>query len=479
MSEFRYEAPYLLINGKKLGSSGRIARPVRNPANGNVIAELPCATRADLDVALESAASGFLRWKAVSPLERGKILRKAASLLRERSESIAQIMTMEQGKPGEEARWELAWTADVIDWQAEEGRRTYGRVIPTSSGGGLGMVIKEPVGPVAAFAPWNLPAFIPGRKIATALAAGCSCVIKPDEEVPLTALRLADAFLDAGVPADTLSVVFGEPSEISSRLIASPVIRKVSFTGSTKVGRQLAALSAVGIKKLTMELGGHAPTIIFDDADLDHVVAQSTAYKFMNAGQICSAPTRFYVHASVHDLFVDKITRAARNLKVGDGRDPQTQMGPMSNPRRIEAMERLVADAVKAGARLTTGGNRIGDRGYYWQPTVLADVPESAAVMNEEPFGPIVVTAPFEDEDEVLARSNRLPLGLAGYVFTNVGDKASRIANSLEAGLVGINNFGVFMPEAPFGGIKESGYGSEGGTEGIEAYLTTKFIHRT
>ncbi len=478
MLEFKYEAPYLLINGRKLGSTGRVTRPVRNPASGAVIAELPCATRADLDTAIESAASGFRRWKAISPMERGKILGKAASLLRERSESIAQTMTMEQGKPVEEARWEVAWTADIIDWQAEEGRRSYGRVIPTSSGG-LGIVVKEPIGPVASFAPWNLPALIPGRKIATALAAGCSCVLKPDEEVPLTALKVADAFLDAGVLPDALSIVFGEPSEISTHLIASPVIRKVSFTGSSRVGKLLAALSADGIKKLTMELGGHAPTIIFDDVDLDHVVAQCAPYKFMNAGQICSAPTRFYVQATIHDDFVDKITRAAGNLKVGDGLDPATQMGPMANPRRIDAMERLVADAVKAGAKLTTGGSRIGGDGYYWQPTVLAHVPESAAVMNHEPFGPIVVTAPFNDEEEVLAQSNRLPLGLAGYVFTNRGDRASRIANALETGIVGINNFAVFMPEAPFGGIKESGYGSEGGTEGIEAYLTSKFIHQT
>jgi succinate-semialdehyde dehydrogenase / glutarate-semialdehyde dehydrogenase len=478
MSDFRYHAPYLLINGEKLGSGGRATRGVRNPATGEVIAELPCARAADIDTALELAAGAFLEWKAVAPVERGRILRKAASLLRERSESIAQSMTLEQGKPLQEAQWEIAWTADVIDWQAEEGRRTYGRVIPTT-GAGRGMVVKEPVGPVAAFAPWNLPAFIPARKIATALAAGCSCIIKPDEEVPLTALKVATAFLDAGVPPGALSVVFGDPPEISTRLLASSVIRKVSFTGSTRVGKQLAALSGNGVKKLSMELGGHAPTIIFDDVDLDDVVAQSVPYKFLNAGQICSAPTRFYVHVDVHDQFVEKISSAARKLKVGDGRNPETQMGPMANPRRIEAMERLCANAISAGARLTTGGSRIGNRGYYWQPTVLADVPETATIMNEEPFGPVVVTSPFEDEAEVVARSNRLTVGLAGYVFTGAATRASRIAHSLEVGLVGINNFGVFMPEAPFGGIKESGYGSEGGTEGIEAYLTTKFIHQT
>jgi succinate-semialdehyde dehydrogenase/glutarate-semialdehyde dehydrogenase len=478
MSDFRYEAPYLLINGERLGSGGRMTRGVRNPANGEVIAELPCANPADIDTALDLAADAFLGWKAVPPVERGRILRKAASLLRERSESIAQSMTLEQGKPLQEAQWEIAWTADVIDWQAEEGRRTYGRVIPTS-GAGRGMVVKEPVGPVAAFAPWNLPAFIPGRKIATALAAGCSCIIKPDEEVPLTALKVATAFLDAGVPPGALTVVFGNPPEISARLIASSVIRKVSFTGSTRVGRQLAALSGNGVKKLSMELGGHAPTIIFNDVDLDYIVAQSVPYKFLNAGQICSAPTRFYVHVDVHDQFVQKMSSAAHKLKVGDGRDPETQMGPMSNLRRIDAMERLCTNAISAGARLTTGGSRIGNRGCYWQPTVLADVPETAAIMNEEPFGPVVVTSPFEDEDDVVARSNRLPLGLAGYIFTGAATRASRIAHSLEVGLVGINNFGVFMPEAPFGGIKESGYGSEGGTEGIEAYLTTKFIHQT
>ncbi len=399
-------------------------------------------------------------------------------MLRERSDSIARSMTLEQGKPLQEAQWEIAWTADVIDWQAEEGRRTYGRVIPTA-GAGRGVVVKEPVGPVAAFAPWNLPAFIPARKMATALAAGCPCIIKPDEEVPLTALKVATAFLDAGVPPGALSVLFGDPPEISTRLIASSVIRKVSFTGSTRVGKQLAGLAAMGVKKLSMELGGHAPTIIFDDVDLDSVVAQSVPYKFLNAGQICSAPTRFYIHADVHDSFVEKISSAARKLKVGDGLDPATQMGPMANPRRIEAMERLCANAISAGARLTTGGSRIGNRGHYWQPTVLANVPETATIMNEEPFGPVVVTSAFEDEAEVVARSNRLPVGLAGYIFTGSAARATRIAHALEVGLVGINNFGVFMPEAPFCGIKESGYGSEGGTEGIEAYLTTKFIHQT
>ncbi|MGF6903586.1 NAD-dependent succinate-semialdehyde dehydrogenase [Paraburkholderia sp. GAS348] len=477
MSAPAYEQPYLLINGERVGRDGRDGLPVRNPSTGEVLAELPVATPSDLDRAIELAGGAFRTWSAVPPVERGKVLKRAAELMRERIESIATAITLDEGKPLFEARWEVSWTADVVDWQAEEARRSYGRVLPVSTKG-RALVVKEPVGPVAAFTPWNLPAFLPARKIATALAAGCTCIIKPAEETPLGALKIAECFLDAGIPRAALAVVFGEPSMISTHLINSPVIRKISFTGSTRVGTHLAELSARHVKRMTMELGGHAPTVIFDDVDLDKVVAEAAAYKFMNAGQICIAPTRFYVHESVHDKFVKNISEAARSLVVGDGMDSATQMGPLANSRRMDAMERLIDDATRQGADLIVGGSRTGNHGYFWQPTVLANVPESAAIMNEEPFGPVIVTSPFVDEDDVIARSNRLGYGLAAFAFSGASDRANRLGSAIEAGMVGVNTFAATMPEAPFGGVKDSGYGLEGGTEGIDAYLTTKFIHQ-
>ncbi|NPT53063.1 NAD-dependent succinate-semialdehyde dehydrogenase [Paraburkholderia elongata] len=477
MTDPAYDQPYLLINGERVSRDGREGLPVRNPSTGEVLGALPVATLSDLTRAIELASGAFRSWSQVPPLERGKVLKRAAELMRERIDSIAAAITLEQGKPLFEARWEVLWTADVVDWQAEEARRTYGRVLPVATKG-RALVVKEPVGPVAAFTPWNLPAFLPARKIATALAAGCSCIIKPAEETPTGALKIAECFLDAGVPPGALSVVFGDPSMISTHLISSPAIRKVSFTGSTKVGTLLAELSVKHIKRMTMELGGHAPTVIFDDVDLDRVIAEAAAYKFMNAGQICIAPTRFYVHEAVHDKFVKNISEAARSLVVGDGMDPATQMGPLSNPRRMDAMERLISDATRQGADLIVGGSRTGNHGYFWQPTVLANVPETATIMNEEPFGPVVVTSSFRDEDDVIARSNRLGYGLAAFAFSGASDRANRLASSIEAGMVGVNTFAVTMPEAPFGGVKDSGYGLEGGTEGIEAYLTTKFVHQ-
>lgn len=473
-----YEPLYLLINGRKVSAGGRRTRPVLNPATGETIADLPCATIDDLEEALAGAHAGFRVWRATSPAVRSAVVRKAAALIRERSEAIARIMTLEQGKPLAEARMEIGWTADVFDWQAEQGRRSYGRIIESPVPGAEAKVVREPVGPVAAFSPWNLPAFMPGRKIATAIAAGCSIIIKPAEETPLTALKVAEALVDAGLPEGVLSVVYGEPSEISAHLIRSPVIRKVSFTGSTAVGRQLAGLAAEGVKRVTMELGGHAPTILFDDADVDAAVAESAIYKFMNAGQICIAPTRFYVHDKLYDRFIDRMTSAAAALKTGDGMLADTQMGPMSNARRLDTMDRLVADATRHGAEITTGGKRTGNAGFFFEPTVLSNVSEDSAIMNEEPFGPVVVAASFSQDDEVLARANRLPFGLGGFFYTKDVNRARKMAADLELGLVGINTCLVALPEAPFGGVKESGYGSEGGIEGIDSHLTTKFIHQ-
>lgn len=473
----KYQSAYLLINGERR-TRDRETLDVIDPARGEVIGAVPVATADDLDEALQASEQGFAAWRAVTPFERSRTLKRAAQLLRDRADGIAPQMTLEQGKTLREAKGEVLATAEVIEWHAEEARRSYGRVIATTVPSGRGLVVREPVGPVAAFSPWNLPAFMPGRKMAAALAAGCACIIKPAEETPLSALHVAEAFLDAGVPATALSVVYGRPAAISARLVTARQVRKVSFTGSVRVGREIARIAADHVKRVTMELGGHAPTIVHEDADLEAAAMATARSKFANAGQICVSPTRFYVHERVHDKFVEHVLDYARTLKVGNGLDETTTMGPMANARRLEAMERLTRDAIARGGELRLGGGRIGERGFFWEPTVVTRVPEDAMVMNEEPFGPLLVTSTFTDDDEVLQRANRLEFGLASFCFTRSQARASRMSAGLAAGLVGLNTTMVAFPEAPFGGIKESGYGSEGGHEALDAYLTTKFIHQ-
>jgi succinate-semialdehyde dehydrogenase / glutarate-semialdehyde dehydrogenase len=476
MSDARYPAPTLFIGGAWLSGGGRDFFQVINPATGEALAELPLANAGDLDAALDAADKGFKLWSRVSAYDRAKVLRKAAELIRERADQIATVMVLEEGKPHAEARMEVMGSADQFEWFAEEGRRAYGRIIPARADGVRQMVIKQPVGPVAAFAPWNFPAVTPARKIAALLGAGCSCIIKPAEETPATCLALAKALDDAGLPKGVLNVVFGVPAQVSTHLINAAQIRKVSFTGSTAVGKQLAAMAAQGAKRTTMELGGHAPVVVFEDADIEAAAALSVAAKFRNAGQVCVSPTRFYVHDRVHDDFVARLTSLAEALPVGDGLDPASKMGPLANSRRIDAMTKLIDDAVGHGAKLKTGGERIGNRGYFYKPTVLADVPVEARIMNEEPFGPVAVTSRFSSFDEVVAQANRLPFGLASYSFTRSVKYATAIADALESGMVGVNTFAITVAETPFGGIKESGYGSEGGIEGLDAYLNTKFI---
>lgn len=472
-----YESPFLLIAGQRLIGS-REKLEVRNPSTGDVIGTVPVADENDLALALKTSVIGFEKWRAVTPFERSRILKRAAQLLRERVKDLAPALTLEEGKTLRESQGELGATAEVIEWHAEEARRCYGRILPVTAAGGRGLIVREPVGPVAAFTPWNLPAFMPARKMAAALAAGCSCIIKPAEETPLAALKIAEIFLEAGLPPEALSVVYGHPAMISKRLVTAPEIRKVSFTGSVVVGREIARLASEDVKRVTMELGGHAPTIVFDDADIDNAALVTARSKFANAGQICVSPTRFYVHDRVHDQFVERVTKFANDLVVGDGMVDASTMGPMANERRIRTMERLTQDAVKHGAKLVAGGERIGSKGNYWAPTILTDVPTSAAIMNEEPFGPIVVTARFDNDQEVLRQANGLPFGLASFVFTSSESRAKNISSGLSAGLVGINTTMVALPESPFGGVKASGYGSEGGAEALDAFLTTKFIHQ-
>jgi succinate-semialdehyde dehydrogenase/glutarate-semialdehyde dehydrogenase len=467
---------FLLIDGQWISSAERSSSPVINPATGETMGHVPHATPADIAAALVSTEKGFRTWKNTPAFERAKILRGTATLLRERSERIATKLTMEQGKPLFEARYELASAADYFEWFAEEGRRVYGRIIPSRNMAVHQLVRKEPIGPVAAFAPWNFPAITPSRKIAAALAAGCSVVIKPGEECPGTAIEIARALMDAGLPAGVLNVLFGVPSEISTTLIRSPIIRKVSFTGSTPVGRQLSVLAGENLKPITLELGGHAPVIVCDDANLPSAAKLLAAGKFRGTGQICLSPTRLLVQKAVYGKFLDLFAQETMSLRVGNGLDPQTQVGPLSNERRLAAIRNLVADARQQGARVVAGGERIASPGLFWQPTILADVPLSAAVMQEEPFGPLAVVLPFDTLDEAITEANRLPYGLAAYGFTESGRTAIRLGNELEAGMIGINHTQMIVCELPFGGIKDSGQGSEGGAEGIQSYLTTKFI---
>jgi succinate-semialdehyde dehydrogenase/glutarate-semialdehyde dehydrogenase len=475
-SAFSYPDTQLLIDGEwRPGRDGKTI-PVVDPATGGTIGTVAHATRADLDDALTAVARGFEAWKAVSAFERSKIMRAAAGLLRERKDRIAWILTREQGKPLAEAVGEVMAGADVIDWFAEEARRTYGQIIPARGPGIMQMAIKLPVGPVAAFTPWNFPINQVVRKLSAALAAGCSIIVKAPEETPASPAELIRAFVDAGVPAGVVNLVYGVPSEISEYLIPHPVIRKISFTGSTPVGKHLAALAGLHMKRATMELGGHAPAIVCDDADLPKAVKVLTASKFRNAGQVCVSPTRFLVQENVFSGFLDAFVKAAAAIRVGNGLAEGTQMGPLANERRIPTLEALIEDAVARGAELRTGGRRIGNEGYFFEPTVLANVPREARVMNEEPFGPLAIVNRFSTLDEAIGEANRLSFGLASYAFTGSAATAQALALGIEAGMTTINHNGLALPEVPFGGIKDSGYGSEGGSDAVEPYLVTKFV---
>lgn len=449
---------------------------VLNPASGAALGEVPMLGRDALERALDAAKAGFDTWRAMSAYDRGRIMRDAVALIRERRQAIAARMTAEQGKPLAESLAEVSTSADNIEWMAEEATRGYGRLLVPRVAGVTQTVRREPIGPVAAFAPWNFPALTPARKIAGALAAGCSLILKPAEETPFTAIEIVRAFVEAGVPANVLNLVFGEPRLVSSQLIASPVIRKISFTGSTAVGKQLLALAANGVKRATMELGGHAPVVVFDDVDPDKAAQQAVQAKFRNAGQVCTSPTRFYVQQRIYRPFVDAFVKYTRALKIGDGAQAGVQLGPLANARRVAAMNQFVADAKANGARLECGGEALPGPGFFFAPTVFSDVPETARIMNDEPFGPIVPIVAFDTAQEVAQRVNRLPYGLAAYVMTRSLARSAAMSETLEAGMVGINHFTVSTPASPFGGVKESGYGSEGGVEGLDAYLVVKSV---
>ena len=471
-----YSKLELYIDGAWVSGDSRTTEEVLNPATEEILGELPHSSTADLDLALQSSANAFRVWRHTSPLERGEILRKAAHLLRQRKEFIGQVLTLEEGKVLDQSIAEIVSCAETFEWFAEEGRRAFGRVIPPRDAGLNQITLPEPVGPVASFVAWNFPGTNVTRKIAASLAAGCTCIMKASEETPGTCIEITRALEDAGLPKGVLNLVFGVPSTISEYLISSPAVRKVSFIGSIPVGKQLTKLAAGQMKRTTMELGGHAPVIIFDDVDIDNVVNLSATMKFRNAGQVCISPTRFFVHDRIYDSFVSSFTELTQTMKVGNGLEPGVQMGPLANERRLRAMEDFVEDAINQGADLKTGGNRVGNKGYFFAPTVFSDVPDSARIMTEEPFGPIAPFQRWSNFEEVVDKANSLEFGLAAYAFTSSAKNVQLVSRALEAGMVGINHFGVAVPEAPFGGIKESGHGYECGSEGLEGYLTTKYV---
>ena len=472
-----YPNTQLYIDGRWQDAAGGRTLAVHNPATGQEIGRVAHASRADLDLALAAAQKGFETWRDTTPAERSKIMRKAAGLLRERATDIARLLTQEQGKPLAEARVEVMAAGDIIEWFAEEGFRVYGRIVP--SRGNLAirqMVLKDPVGPVAAFTPWNFPINQVVRKVGAALAAGCSMLVKAAEETPASPAELIRAFADAGLPPGVLGLVYGTPAEISSYLVPHPVIRKITFTGSTPVGKQLAAMAGQHMKRATMELGGHAPVIVAEDADISQAVKAAGAAKFRNAGQVCIAPTRFLVQNSIRDDFVKALVAHSQSLKVGDGLAQGTTMGPLANARRLAAMQQFTEDAVKQGARVATGGERIGSAGNFFAPTVLTEVPLTAKVFNDEPFGPMAAVRGFDTLDEAIAEANRLPFGLSGYAYTQSVRTIHQLSQRVEVGMLWVNQPALPVPELPFGGVKDSGYGSEGGPEALEAYLNTKTV---
>ena len=474
-----YPNVQLLINNEWRPARSNATIPVHNPADGSVIGSVARASIADLDDALAAAAKGFEVWRNTPAIERSKVMRAAAGLLRQRVDSIATMMTMEQGKPLAEAKIEVMLAADITEWSADEGRRVYGRLVPPRALNQQQMVLKEPVGPVAAFTPWNFPINQVVRKLCGALATGCSMIVKAAEETPASPAELIRAFVDAGLPAGVVGLVYGDPAEISNYLIPHPVIRKITFTGSTPVGKQLAALAGKHMKRATMELGGHAPVIVAADANIAHAVKMIAGAKFRNAGQVCISPTRFLVEEAVREEFVAGFLQYTRGLKVGNGLETTSSMGPLANPRRLAAMQQITEDAVARGATVATGGERIGSSGNYFAPTLLLDAPLDSSVFNNEPFGPMAAVRSVKSVDEAIAEANRLPFGLSAYAFTSSIKTAHQLSTQVQTGMLWINQAAAPWAELPFGGVKDSGYGSEGGPEALEAYLQTKTVAMT
>lgn len=466
----------LFVAGQWRRGAGRACIAIENPADGSILGELPVARTEDIDDAIASSVQGFHEWSRHSPWQRAEILLRAESLIAADTERLARIITLENGKPLPESRGEIDRVRETLVYCAEEGKRTYGRIYPPRAAGLAQTVIKRPLGPVAGFSPWNFPAVLPMRKIAPALAAGCSIVLKPAEECPAICIELVRLMIEAGVPANALNLLFGDPATISDRLIAAPEIRKISFTGSIAVGKLLAEKAGRHLKAVTMELGGHAPVIVFDDVDAETVALRCAMFKYRNAGQVCLAPSRFYIHDSVFPAFTRVFAEVARQLKVGPGLEPGTEVGPLSNRRRLEAAEALVDDIVKGGGALLAGGQRFGNAGYFFAPTVATDINPAARILTEEPFCPIAPLIPFTDTDAMFAAANNNDVGLSAYAFTNSLDRAHAFTERIQAAWLGINDFVPLLADAPVAAHRQSGLGYEGGPEGLDAFLETKFV---
>lgn len=466
----------IVIGQTRIGPEGRQTRAVLNPANGLELAQMPAVEAAELDLAARTAETAFHDWKRRSALERSDILRRFANLLRQNESRIARNLTMDMGKPLSEALMEVRSAADYVDWHAEEGRRIYGRIIPARSQGVRQMMVKEPVGVCLAIAPWNFPLSQSIRKVVSALGAGCTLLLKGAAETPSSIMEIANLLAEAGLPSGCLNILWGDSALISETLLKHPLVKKISFTGSSPVGKHLASLAGAHMKRCTMELGGHAPVLVFDDVNPEAVATALAGAKLRNAGQICISPTRFYVQEHVYDRFMPALVDAFEKIKVGNGLDAATNMGPLCHPGRVNAMEALIEDARMNEANVATGGRRIGNEGYFYAPTIVETASDDIALMRDEPFGPVAVVSRFRTEEEGLNRANGLPFGLASYVFTNSLERADYASSGLQAGMVSVNHFGLALAETPFGGINDSGYGSEGGVETFDGYLNTKFI---
>ncbi|MDR0275822.1 MAG: NAD-dependent succinate-semialdehyde dehydrogenase [Burkholderiaceae bacterium] len=476
MNATEYPRLTLYINGQWLDRQGRDASEVLDPATGQTLGLLPHASDDDVDAALHAAHAAFPAWRRTAPLERAAILRNAARLLRERVEQLSRIVTQELGKPLAESRVEVTKAAELFEWSAEESRRIYGRIIPAREPRTRQMVLPEPIGPVAAFSGWNAPAITPSRKIASALAAGCTVVIKPAEETPATALFLARVLHDSGLPAGVLNMVFGDPGRVSDRMLQSPLIRAVTFTGSTAIGTKVAQLAAAGLKRSVLELGGHAPVLVFGDVDPQAAATTLMQAKLRNAGQICTSPTRMLVHESVAARFAQSMAEQACQWRVGPGMENEVQMGPLANVRRLQAIQSMVEDGRQRGGKVLAGGQRIGDKGYFFQPTVMQTYDESWLAANVEPFGPLAIIRTFSTFDQAIAEANRLPFGLAAYVFTHDAGTITDATDAIESGTVCVNHCLHSLPETPFGGVKHSGLGKEGGAEGLMEFTQYKYV---
>ncbi|HAN72069.1 MAG TPA: succinate-semialdehyde dehydrogenase (NADP(+)) [Actinobacteria bacterium] len=461
------------------GASGTF--PVINPATGEVIAEVACATADDIRRAIDGADAARAAWAATPAIERSVVMRRAAQIMMDRIDELAAILVKEQGKPLAQAKGEITYGCGFIDWFAEEGRRAYGTTIPASVPDKRIVIIRQPIGISVAITPWNFPSLQLLRKLGAALGAGCPMIAKPAELTPLSALEIARAFDEAGLPKGLLSVVCApEPYEFTDVIMADPRVRAVSFTGSTEVGKLLMRRGADHVKKVSLELGGQAPTIVFEDADLDAVVVETMASKFRNMGQTCVSVNRIYVHESIIDELADRLKAAMAQMPIGDGLEPDTAVGPLVEPAALEKVQRHVDDAVAKGARVVVGGNRATaahlKSDQFFEPTLLVGVDESMQVMQEETFGPVAPLVPFTDEADVVARANGTPFGLSAYVFTRDINRAIRVSEALEFGTVGINDSTFSAVQAPFGGYKESGLGREGGFLGLDEFMEYKFI---